>query len=85
MVTSHTGEGNDPHHIKGRGYGGSVKCSDLYCIPLRHDKHMELHNIGWQAFEQKYNIDQRDCVMAVLQQAYNDGVLKIEIRNPYAY
>jgi len=75
VVTGYQYGGNDPHHIKGRGYGGSVKCSDLFCIPLKHELHQELHQIGWQSFETKYGIDQMRSALDTIAQAFNDGVL----------
>lgn len=70
--------GNDPHHLKGRGFGSSVKCSDLFCIPLRHDLHQELHTIGWQSFEDKWHMNQLEQALYTIEQAFNDGVLKYE-------
>ena len=74
-VTGLEGECNDPHHIKGRGYGGSQKCSDLFCIPLSHDLHQEFHQIGWKSFEQKYNVGQISTVLKTIQRAFAEGVL----------
>ena len=77
-ITFRDGIPNDPHHIKGRGYGGSVKCSDLFCIPLCHELHVEFHMIGWETFEAKYNINQLEIALDTIVQAFNDGVLKYE-------
>ncbi len=74
-VTGNNDDRNDPHHIKGRGYGGSQKCSDLFCIPLRHELHQELHQIGWKSFEKKYNVCQVSTVLKTLQRAFAEGVL----------
>lgn len=73
-LTDRTGDGNDPHHIKGRGFGGSTKCSDLFCIPLSHALHCELHQIGWKSFECKHNFSQLTAVLATLERAFEDGV-----------
>jgi len=72
-VTGYQGEGVDPHHIKGRGYGGTVKCSDLFCIPLRHDLHQELHQIGWQSWDKKHNFNQLMGVLTTFERAVSEG------------
>lgn len=74
-VTGMEGNRNDPHHMKGRGYGGSQKCSDLFCVPLNHELHQELHQIGWKSFEKKYNICQVSAVLETIQRAFAEGVL----------
>ena len=65
----------DPHHIKGRGYGSSVKCSDLFCIPLSHELHQEFHQIGWKSFEKKHNICQVSVALSTIEKAIADGIL----------
>lgn len=72
-LTGKINESNDPHHIKGRGFGGSSKCSDLFCIPLAHDLHQELHQIGWKSFERKHNFCQLVKVLETIEQAFADG------------
>jgi len=74
-VTGNDGERNDPHHIKGRGYGSSKKCSDLFCIPIDHELHQELHQIGWKSFEKKYNVCQVSVVLKTIEGAFAEGVL----------
>lgn len=74
-ITGREGIPNDPHHIKGRGYGSTIKCSDLFCIPLTHDLHHEFHQIGWKSFEDKYNICQITIALKIINQAFVDGVL----------
>lgn len=80
-VSSYQGDRVDPHHIKGRAWltGGSAskKGSDLTCIPLRHDLHNEFHQIGWQSFEEKHNINQLECMVRTILQAEKDGVLEL--------
>lgn len=50
-----TGErANDPHHPKGHGLGGTVKCSDYLAIPLTREEHRAFHAMGWQSWEVKY-------------------------------
>ena len=46
---------DDPHHIKGHGFGGSVKAPDWAVIPLTRTEHDELHGPkGIDAWEEKY-------------------------------
>lgn len=46
---------DDAHHIIGHGLGGmGTKPSDLLTFPLTRDEHMELHHIGWLAWEEKH-------------------------------
>ena len=73
-VTGYQGE-VAPHHPKGRGFGGTVKCSDLFCIPLKHDIHMELHQIGWKSWEEKYRIHQLVIALKTIDRALEEGVL----------
>ena len=85
-ITGAIGDFVDPHHIKGyahvTGAGGKLKGSDLACIPLRHDLHNELHSIGWQSFEKKYNINQLEEAWKTLLQADALGIIKIcQIQN----
>jgi len=79
-ISGVNGARNDPHHIKGRGFGGSCKCSDLFCIPLTHELHQEFHQIGWESFEQKYNFSQLEAALDTIEQAFADGVF-YESRN----
>ena len=53
----------DPHHTKSRGAGGS----DLTCAPLSDDHHSELHTIGQNTFQKKYNIDFKDIQIDCMQ------------------
>lgn len=48
----------DPWGDKGTG----TKVSDNACMPICDGGHDEQHNIGWPAFETKYNFDGRDIV-----------------------
>jgi len=53
----------DPHHTKSKGSGGS----DLMCIPLSHELHVECHTIGKKTFQAKYNINFEVIVFDLLQ------------------
>jgi len=41
----------DPHHLKGHGFSGGTKATDLAIIPLYHLTHDNLHNIGYKQWE----------------------------------
>ena len=43
--------GDDAHHIKGHGYSGTVKVSDVLSMSLTRGEHTELHTIGWKSWE----------------------------------
>jgi len=73
-VSHRSGIANDPPHIKGEGFGGSTKCSDLFCIPLTHELHQEFHQTGWKSFEAKHNMSQVQAVLKTIDQAFSDGV-----------
>lgn len=69
--------GVDCHHIKGRGCGGTVKPSDLLTMPLTREEHTEFHNMGWESWEKKYNVDQRDLVLQTIMLASECGVVDV--------
>lgn len=73
VVTGQT-EGVEAHHIIGHGLSvmGS-KADDLFTFPLCHQAHMELHNKGWQQWEQVYGC-QLDHVVKTLKKAAGLGV-----------
>lgn len=49
---------SDPHHIPKLGESGmGTKTDDRRAIPLRHDVHVEYHNLGRLSFAAKYNLD----------------------------
>lgn len=71
----------DPHHIKGYAHivenAGALKSSDLSCIPLTHELHNELHQNGWQTFEEKHNFSQLEAMVKTLLRAERDGIIEI--------
>lgn len=69
---------DDPHHIKKPGFGGTSKRSDLFTIPLTREEHIEFHAIGWRTWEQKYNIDQFEEVLKVIELAAEQGILSVK-------
>jgi hypothetical protein len=46
---------NDAHHLWGTGKAG--KNNDLMSVSMTRILHSEIHSIGHQTFEKKYNID----------------------------
>lgn len=80
-VSGYVGEEVDPHHVKGyawlTGAGGSKKGHDLTCIPLRHSLHVELHNTGWQTFEDKHNFSQLEAMVKTILNAEKEGILEL--------
>lgn len=73
VVTGQT-EGIEAHHIVGHGLSvmGS-KAHDHLTFPLCHDAHMELHNKGWQQWEQAHG-SQLEHVVMTLNKAAGLGV-----------
>lgn len=73
VVTGQT-EGIEAHHIVGHGLSvmGS-KAHDHLTFPLCHDAHMELHNRGWQQWEQAHG-SQLEHVVMTLSKAAGLGV-----------
>ena len=85
VVTGHIGRDVQAHHIKGYSYISGSSCSskgsDYLCIPLRHDKHVELHDIGWESWEDKYNRSQLEEAVRYLMIAINENVIEIEVNH----
>lgn len=67
-------DGIEAHHVVGHGLSvmGS-KTHDLMTFPLCHQAHMELHNNGWQQWEQTHG-SQLDHVAMTLNKAAGLGV-----------
>ncbi|MFM4933384.1 DUF968 domain-containing protein [Aeromonas veronii] len=67
-------EGVEAHHVVGHGMSvmGS-KAHDIFTFPLAHQPHMELHQMGWKAWEAK-NGSQLQHVIKTLEQACSLGV-----------
>lgn len=63
---------DDPHHIKRPGFGGTVKCSDLFCIPLTRDEHDEFHRMGWCDWEELHG-NQMEHALRTIERAFRDG------------
>lgn len=57
-------EGVDAHHIQRKSQG----LNDYTAVPLNHELHVgKLHSeLGWEKFEQEYNIDFKDALIATL-------------------
>ncbi|WP_346209327.1 DUF968 domain-containing protein [Aeromonas salmonicida] len=73
VVTDQTDD-IEAHHVVGHGLSvmGS-KTHDLMTFPLCHQAHMELHNNGWQQWEQTHG-SQLDHVAMTLNKAAGLGV-----------
>ena len=57
------GQYANPHHLITRGAGGS----DYMAIPLCDPHHIEIHRIGWMAFQEKHKIDLWQVCAKILQ------------------
>lgn len=68
---------SEAHHRVGHGRCGTVKTDDLECMPLCRIHHAELHDHGWEAFEEKYGA-QSAFIVETLIQAHRQGVLPID-------
>lgn len=66
----------DPHHIKGHGYGGSVKASDILTMPLTREEHDDLHR-GWRSWEEKHGVTQPELICKTIKRAVEDGVIEV--------
>ena len=52
------------HHVRDRSNGGtSIKPGDEWTVPLCGYHHPEGHNIGWQTFEEKYDLNLREAAL----------------------
>lgn len=76
---------SDPHHIAGYKYlfnqgvcaeGYPRKISDLACIPLKHEIHADLHNIGWVSWEKKHNVSQLEVMIRMILKAEKEGIIR---------
>ncbi|MBL0581666.1 DUF968 domain-containing protein [Aeromonas caviae] len=67
-------EGVEAHHVVGHGMSvmGS-KAHDIFTFPLAHQPHMELHRMGWKAWEAKHG-SQLQYVINTLELACSLGV-----------
>ncbi len=69
--------GGHAHHIKRPGYCGGVKAPDIFSMPLTLEEHTDFHKMGWQSWEEKNNVDQRDLVLQTIELAVRDGIIKL--------
>jgi hypothetical protein len=65
---------DDAHHIKGHGFGGTVKAPDWAVIPLTREEHTYIHNIGATTWERTYG-SQLDYVARTLGKAIQEGII----------
>jgi len=68
---------DDAHHIKGHGFGGTVKPPDWATIPLTRHEHGEYHQIGWVRFEKAYG-SQLEHVARTLGKAIDLGIITVK-------
>jgi len=65
----------DPHHTETAGK--SIKASDLTCVPLCREHHMEIGTIGRETFQARYGINFKDvlikCMKAYIEKMEPDG------------
>ena len=80
-ISGYYGEEVQPHHITGynwlTGKGVGKKGSDLTAIPLRHDLHRLLHDMGHKSFEEKYNISQLEIMVKMVLKAEKEGIISL--------
>jgi hypothetical protein len=78
-----TDQGCDPHHIKGHGFGGSVKPDDRLVMPLCREHHTEFHDYPYQRFDNRWSTfnepGQIFFVKRTLQRARNDSQLRDDL------
>ena len=73
---------DDAHHIKGHGFGGTVKAPDWATIPLTREEHTYWHSVGWKYFEERHGFSQLEYVALTLGRAIDEGVIKIIDHEP---
>jgi len=71
---------DDPHHIKGVVYTGTVKPHDLFTIPLTRAEHTELHNRGKINWEKITNTNQAEACIKMISAAIDEGLIEIKWR-----
>ncbi|CAL9972698.1 HNH endonuclease [Vibrio phage D273] len=69
----------DPHHIIGHGYSATgTKAPDCLQMALCHDLHLEIHQHGWKAFEDKYAVSQKQMVAQTILVSHAKEFLDIQ-------
>ncbi|CAG9297667.1 uncharacterized protein DUF968 [Celerinatantimonas diazotrophica] len=67
-------EGVEAHHLIGHGVSAmGTKTHDLFTFPLSNGEHMNLHQIGWQAWEKQHS-SQIEYVFRTLSTACELGI-----------
>ena len=60
------GQNIEAHHERrGSGGGTGIKPGDEWAIPLCHGHHREGHQIGWQTFDARHNVNLRSVAQAL--------------------
>lgn len=70
-----TGSCSEPHHIQTKRRG----VNDYLTVPLSHDSHMRLHNMGMESFQYDCGIDLKDALIAKLIERIME--LEASVRN----
>ena len=60
-----SGKAADPHHLKAGRWRKRERMEDYMVIPLFREYHSELHQIGPEKFEEKYNISLYECAFDI--------------------
>ena len=68
---------NDPHHVKGKGYGGSVKAPDYMTMPLTRSEHSQFHYSIMKDWELE-NGNQLRLALNTICHALDAGVLVVD-------
>ena len=74
-VVSRIEPAGDAHHPKGHGFGGTVKCSDAFAIPVTRGEHTDFHNMTVEEWENKHG-SQLVHALKTINRALSEGVLK---------
>mgnify|MGYP001562691975 CR=1 FL=1 len=64
----------DCHHLKGHGFGGTVKAPDWAAIPLTREEHERFHSSGIRTWEEQYG-SQFEHVVRTLGKAIQEGII----------
>lgn len=65
---------DDPHHLKGHGFGGTIKAPDWAVIPLTREEHSRFHATGIRTWEEQHG-SQLEYVAFTLGKAIQEGII----------
>lgn len=72
---------DDAHHLKGHGFGGTVKAPDWATIPLTREEHTDFHNSPITYWEVEHG-SQLEHVARTLGKAIEQGIIRIKDYEP---